>query len=228
MIKIGSIYNTNNYGSVVVLSNGSKYDYFKVRFLDTGTEKEFRSSQIKDGCIRDPYAISVCGVGCTGDIKTKGKYKTLYGVWHDMINRCYNEKCKHHEAYKNVKVANRWLVFKNFYEDAPKICGFDEERIKSGEVVLDKDIKQRFSLNKIYSYNTCTWVDKSLNNKIQDSQQKPFEAISPNGDVYKDTNITDFARKHNLSRRHISGVLHGRAKSTQGWKFKYIYSEDII
>ena len=221
MIKIGSIYNSNNYGNVEIISKGSKYGYYLVRFLLTGTEKEFRETQIKDGCIRDPYAKALCGVACTGNVKTKGKNKVFYSIWHDIIDRCYGPAKKKYAAYRNVKVCDEWMVFENFLNDIKEIDGYDEDRIRNGELVLDKDIKQRYSKNKIYSKDTCTWIEKHINNTIQDAQQREFIAISPDGKVYTDFNITKFAKEHNLDRRHISGVLHGRTKTTGGWKFSY-------
>ena len=194
-------------------------------FLKTGTIKEFRSDQIRTGCIRDPYAKSVCGVACTGDIKTKGKYKPYYSIWHDMINRCYNPKDKRYKAYKNVKVDESWLVFENFYNDMKYLDGFDSTLIESGVLTLDKDIKQRNVENKVYSKDTCIWIDKAINSSIQDSQQKPFIATDPNGVMIRADNITKFAKDHGLDRKHISGILHGRGKTTKGWGFSY---EEIV
>lgn len=222
-MHIGSIYHTNSCGNVEVLDVAN--DKAVVRFLNTGTEKQFRTCWIKDGCIRDPYAKSLCGVACTGDIKTKGKYKPYYAVWHDMINRCYNQNNKRAGAYSTVFVDDRWLVFENFYNDCKEIDGFDEELFVLGKLVLDKDIKQRYSRSKIYSKDTCVWVDKHTNNRIQDGQQKPFVAISPFGKEYHSYNITDFAREHGLNRKNISAVLHGRGKTVHGWRFSY---EEIV
>ena len=225
MLKIGKEYPSNNYGYVKILSESVHYGYYNVQFKNTGTIKSFREDQIKSGCIRDPYAKSVCGVGYTGDVKTKGKNKTYYSIWHDMINRCYNTNDKQFNTYKNVTVDDTWLSFENFLNDVKYVDGFDDEKIKNGELVLGKDVKQRFLQNKVYSKNTCTWISKEQNQDIQDAQQREFCAISPEGEIYFDYNITRFAREHGLSRRHISGVLHNRAKSTNGWKFSY---KDIV
>ena len=225
MIKINSVYQTNNYGPIKVIAKLPKNDFYQIMFLDTGTEKEARGYQITNGCVRDQFAKSFCGVAATGNIKTKGKYKPYYSVWHDMINRCYNENDKRYNAYKNVNVDERWLIFENFYEDAPKIEGFDEQLFLNGDLVLDKDIKQRHKRSKIYSLNTCTWVSKHDNNVIQDSQQKPFIAISPTGERYREWNITEFARRNGLRRRNISAVLHGRGKTVKKWTFYY---EEIV
>lgn len=221
MVKIGSIYNSNNYGPVEVIGKSARTDYYIVRFLKTKTVKEFRSYQIKNGCIRDPFAKNVCGVACTGNIKTNGLYKAYYSIWHDMINRCYNINDKRYDAYRSVSVADDWLIFENFYHDVRNIDGFEDELIQAGALVLDKDIKQRWFGKKIYSKDTCVWIDKSINNQIQDGQQRPFVAISPDGLVFNASNISAFAREHNLERKHISGVLHKRCNTTRGWRFSY-------
>jgi hypothetical protein len=105
--------------------------------------------------------------------------------------------------------------------DVKNIDGFNEQLFIAGEIVLDKDTKQRFQENKVYSKETCIWISKHENNKIQDGQQREFYAQSPSGEIFHDYNITDFANKHGLDRRHISGVLHGRCKTHKGWKFSY-------
>lgn len=219
MIKIGSIYQSAQCGNVKVLDKGIKPACHIVQFENTGTIKEFRDYTILNGCIRDPYARLVCGVGCTGNIKTKGKYKTYYSIWHDMINRCYNPNNKRYNP--NVTVTNNWLVFENFYHDCTEIEGFNSELIESGDLVLDKDAKQRFQHTKLYSKETCKWISKADNVAMQDKQQKPFIAIAPDGTTFEDYNITRFAEEHNLTRKHISAVLNQRIKSTGGWKFYY-------
>ena len=224
-LTTGSVYQTKYYGNIEIVDRGNKYDSYLVRFINTDTRKEFRKDQIISGYIRDPFAKRVCGVACTGDIKTKGKYKAYYAVWHDMINRCYNPNNKRYDSYKNTEVENRWLVFKNFYEDCPEIEGFDKELFESGELVLDKDLKQRFYPKKIYSKDACTWVSKAVNNKVQDHQQKMFYAKSPEGESFISCNISEFARIHNLNRKNISAVLHGKGKTVHGWRFSY---EEIV
>lgn len=225
MIQTNSYYQTNNYGTIYVLSQAESSDTYTVQFVNTGTIKDVRGHQIKSGSIRDPYAKSVCGVGCTGNIKTKGKYKPYYSIWHDMINRCYNPNNKRFNAYQDVTVSEDWLTFEYFYKDIQTMDSFNADLIEQGVLVLDKDIEQRFKQHKIYSKETCRWVSKQENNEIQDHQQKVFYAIDPNGVQYTDYNITRFAREHNLDRRHISSVLHKRTKTTQGWRFSY---EEIV
>lgn len=220
-INIGSVYQSNYYGSFIVLDKCGESDLFTIKFIDTGTVKTARGHSIVSGSVRDQFKKSVCGVACTGNAKTKGANKPYYSVWHDMIYRCYDPKNKRSVAYRNVTVCDSWLVFENFLNDAKYIDGFNEQLFIEGKIVLDKDTKQRFQENKVYSKETCIWISKQENNKIQDGQQREFYAQSPSGELFHDYNITDFANKHGLDRRHISGVLHGRCKTHKGWKFSY-------
>ena len=219
------IFTSKRHGKVEVISDGEKRGYWRVRFLNTGHEDEFRKDAVLHGEIRDKYAVTLCGVGIIGDIKTRGKYKPYYTLWRNMITRCYNTN---NPAYHGrVSVCERWHTFQNFYQDVPKIDGWNKAAFETGMLVLDKDIKQRFCAQKIYSIDTCTWTTQSVNSPIQDKQQRRFEAISPSGERLVDTNISKFAREHGLERRSISSVLHGRFKSTFGWQFKYI-DEEIV
>lgn len=225
MIKVGNIYNTNNYGQIIILEE-LPYYWYNVKFINTGTIKKSRMDAIKAGCVRDPFALTKCGVACIGNIRTTGKYRKFYNVWQSMINRCYNKNDKRYNSYKNVTVSQRWLMFENFYNDRKLIDGWDEEKFNNGELVLDKDKKQRYMKSKIYSIDTCTWMSPSENAKMQDFQMRQFHAISPTGEIFKSDNITEFAKIHGLERRHVSGALHGRIKSTgNGWKFMY---EEIV
>ena len=210
---IGKINYHDKYGEYIVISKGSKSNYFKVKFTKTGNISEFRADAIKNGQIRDKYAKSFLGVGIIGDVKTRGKNKPYYTVWRNMLYRCLKNNY--------ATITDDWFVFENFLNDVPKIDGWNEKLFLEGKLHLDKDYKQRFQQNKIYSKDTCKWLPKEENIKIQDNQQKMFIAISPSGDMYEDYNITDFGRKHNLERRQISAVLHGRYNSTKGWKFYY-------
>ncbi len=221
MLNINGTYYSSKCGPMIILQelNNGKY---LVKFLNTGTEKIARDTAIKSGAVRDQFALLNCGVACTGNAKTKGKNAPYYNVWNSMIHRCYAEQDGKYRIYKNVTVCDRWLIFENFLADCRNIDGFDEEMFLSGNLVLDKDIKQRHQTNKVYSPETCTWVSKRENALYQDAQMRPFEAISPQGEVFHSENIAAFAREHGLIRKHVSGVLHNRARTTGGWKFRFL------
>lgn len=224
-ITIYTTIHTKNYGLAEIIGNGAKKNYVTVKFLNTGNIDEFRRDAVFKGEIRDKYAVTLCGVGVIGNIKTRGKYKTLYTIWRNMIIRCYNGK---NPAYSgSVTVSDKWKTFEYFVEDVPKIDGWDESAFNAGVLVIDKDIKQRNYKNKIYSLETCMWLNKHENAPIQDRQQRAFIAISPDGDIYTDYNITAFGRRFNLERKQISAVLHKRFRSTKGWTFNYV-DEEIV
>lgn len=221
MLDLNSTYYSANCGPVRILK-ALPNDKYTIQYENTGTVAEARGFAIKRGEIRDPYARLNCGVACTGNIKTKGKNAQLYNVWNSMIHRCYSDKDKRAKAYKNVTVCERWLVFENFADDYRNVDGFDGELFKSGSLVLDKDLKQRYAINKIYSPETCTWVTKDINNRIQDGQMKKFKAVDSEGIIYISDNITAFAKEHNLLRQRVQDVLHKRSSFTKGWTFEFL------
>lgn len=218
------IIKTKNYGNAVLVGRGKKHNYYLVEFLDTGNRDEFRKDAIEKGEIRDKYAVTLCGVGIIGNIKTRGKYKPYYTLWRNMIVRCYGGK---NESYKNVTVCDRWKTFELFYQDIKLLDGWNEEQFLQNKLSIDKDKKQRFGKHKVYSPETCVWLPWIENEKMQDNQQHPFLAVSPDGQEYKSSNITDFARQHGLERKQISAVLHGRFKTTMGWQFKFLDKEIV-
>lgn len=218
------IIKTKNYGDAEIIGEGEKNGYLKVKFLNSGNIDEFRKDAIYRGEIRDKYAASFLNVGIIGNIKTRGKYKPYYIIWRNIIQRCYAGTNK---AYKNVTICERWKTFEFFYQDIPSIEGWNSKLFEAGELDLDKDYKQAFCSHKIYSLNTCCWLPRSQNRKIQDGQQHQFKAISPNGTVYFDRNISAFGREHGLERRQISAVLHGRFETTHGWKFEFVDKEIV-
>lgn len=222
---VGTIIKSKNFGVARVIDNGYKYGYFKVQFKNTGNIDEFRTDAIKKGEIRDKYAPTLLGIGIIGNIKTRGKYKKYYSLWRNMITRCYSKS--NSAYYGKVEVCKEWLVFEAFYEDIKNVDGWNEDEFENGNLVLDKDIKQPFFNHKIYSKNTCTWTTQDINSTIQDAQQREFIGVSENGDTFKSRNISDAARKIGSDRRQVSAVLHGRFKTTKGWKFHYIDKEIV-
>lgn len=225
---INKKFTTKKYGTVEVIDVGNKYGYYKVKFLKSGTIDEFRKDAIIKGEIRDKYVCSYLDIGIIGNIKTRGKNKKYYTIWRNMLNRCYNKNLPSANSYfGRVFVCEKWLTFEKFMEDICLVDGWDKDLFDNGKIVLDKDKKQRFKNEKIYSLETCAWISSEENNKYQDFQQNQFKAINKLGEIFYDYNITDFAKQHNLSRRQISAVLHGRYKTTQGWKFEFL-DNDIV
>ena len=103
---------------------------------------------------------------------------------------------------------------------------FDWNLFNSGHLHLDKDLKQRYSQNKVYSKDTCTWLLREENIAIQDAQMYPFKAIDPQGNEAIYFNISKFARDHadkGFTRKNVSAVLNrSNVHSCFGWKFEKI------
>lgn len=217
---------SKHFGPFDIIGEGSKYNYYKVRFQNTGTVDEFRMDAIRKGEIRDKYAVTLCGIGIIGNMKTRGKFKRYYETWRNMITRCYKEG-NNPTYYGFVTVDKRWHLFETFYDDMSKIDGWDQDAFEHGELVLDKDIKQRRQKYKVYSVDTCTWVSVHTNAPIQDRQQREFIAIAPDGTEYHSDNMSEFGRQHGFDRRQISCVLNGRYKTSLGWRFHFS-DEEIV
>ena len=147
----------------MVIIEYRKYNDIDVYFPEYNwTFKHTRYSDFKKGEIKCPYERRTYGIGYLGE----GKYKTkengektkCYNVWHDMLKRCYSEKChKKQPTYKNCKVHDKWLNFQNFakwYYD-------NYYEIEGERMCLDKDILHKG--NKIYSPETCIFVPNNIN-----------------------------------------------------------------
>ena len=81
--------------------------------------------------------------------------KDIYTRWSHMHDRCNDSNRR---SYKNVKVCDEWYNFDNFYNWV-----ISDKSNYHKEYVLDKDILQWNSKNKIYSPDTCIFIPNGLN-----------------------------------------------------------------
>ena len=83
-------------------------------------------------------------------------------------------------------------------------------------------------LRSTYPYRYSLMLSRKSNkNKAVNTKGKTLEEIygsieilSPTNEVYIVSNITDFARKHNLDQAHLSKVINKQRKSHKGWTLK--------
>ena len=223
---INKIFKSNNSGYFKVLElryKDNKNQYYLIEFLETKTQMIARKVNIVRGQVKDYWYKTVFGVACLGNIKPH-EHPELYRIWKNIISRCYNKKDKWYKSYggKGVTVDQRWLCFEYFYKDAILLDGYDENKIGKGLIELDKDLKQKDVpiYKKIYSKDTCIWIDKSINRKNAFEKRRTFKAISPDGKVYIANNQREFAREHNL--HNINLYLNNKRKNKKGWKFEYL------
>lgn len=158
------VFVNRDYGKFVILNTYKKHDgkrnrvYCRIKFLETGFEKEVRYDNAKKGQVKDDSRSDL--FECTGYSSSRE-----FGVWRMMMRRCYDPRHKGYKHYggKGVTVCERWHRFKNFLEDLPEIEGFDNALFKSGKIDLDKDRKSKGK--KIYSLETCMFISRSENLK---------------------------------------------------------------
>ena len=83
----------------------------------------------------------------------------FYDVWSGMLKRCYSEKYQtKRPTYIGCKVCDEWLTFSNFK------AWMETQDWKGKE--LDKDLLVKG--NKVYSPETCVFVDRVTNGFMTD------------------------------------------------------------
>ena len=83
----------------------------------------------------------------------------FYVKWHGMLERCYSAKSQLKQpTYIGCSVCDEWLLFSNFKR------WMEAQNWRGKE--LDKDLI--FKGNKVYSPETCAFVDKKLNQFTND------------------------------------------------------------
>lgn len=177
--RLGEIRN-NRLGTPMKIIAYRTSDDIDVEFQDKfHYVKEHQTySNFRGGGIKNPYDITVYGVGYIG----AGKYKPMlnkdvielrYNDWRNMLGRCYSEDDvntdglvhsarseytdeREYEVYHCCEVDERWFNYQNFSE------WFEENKYECDErLQVDKDIL--FPNCKIYSPETCLLVSHRIN-----------------------------------------------------------------
>lgn len=203
----------------------NKSSYYMIEFIDTGFCKVVAMSDIKRGHVKDRLAKSVANVGYFGAGKCEyNSCSRMYRVWHNMINRCYNEhstEWKHYGAC-GVTVCDRWHCFVNFAADIPNVKGYDEELFENNLIHLDKDEKQWKRNNKIYSPSTCQFVSPLKNGRLIDREHKAIFSIDPYGNRKEWESVSQFVNENKtFNRNSIYKCLCGILKTYRKWSFDY-------
>lgn len=103
------------------------------------------------------YAVTKVGI-----VNSKKKHVwicPIYQKWVSMLARCYSKTYQARwPAYKGCSVCDDWLLFSNFY--------FWMKEQDWRDKCLDKDLL--FAGNKIYSPETCCFIDTQTNNFLID------------------------------------------------------------
>ena len=152
----------NKWGEKATIIEYNKFSDITIQFENGEIRKKCDYRNFKNKNIKSKFSKTVLGIGFLGQGKYSfynGTCKTKeYGVWYNMLLRCYNEKYKQkHTTYKDCKVCDEWHNFQNFAK------WFNENyyEIENQKMNLDKDILIKG--NKIYSPETCIFVPQRIN-----------------------------------------------------------------
>lgn len=122
-----------------------------------GNEKIVRADHLKGG------KIVSCGCYYSSvrpeTRRTHGQRRTrLYGVWHNMKNRCYNKNVRSYKDYgaKGVTVCREWLHDFAAFSKWAYANGYDPEA-EYGKCTID-----RIDVSGNYCPDNCRWVDAKV------------------------------------------------------------------
>lgn len=158
----GTIHETINNGSLEIIKYHGAYE-IDILFVDTGSKRTVRSSDIRKREVKDFFKPTVFGVGFIGDRVKRtpsNRQPKSYFSWIGMLERCYSDKKQNgNPTYIGCSVDPIWHNFQNFAK------WFDDNYIDGYH--LDKDILHQG--NKIYSPKNCLFVSQRVNNLLLES-----------------------------------------------------------
>lgn len=200
--------------------------------------------RIKRGNIKTPFCKTVYGVGYLGLNKNgetpytvkDGRSTREYKIWQNMIDRCYSNRFP---TYKDCVVCERWLCFANFLEDLPLIENYNLWLENKETYELDKDIKQQYIKDKVYSLETCIFIKSSEN--ATESGMRHAQAKGRNIGVYAYNletkellyfkSLGQAVKELNVKRKGVEKCLYGQGENSKKRKsaygYKWIKSSEI-
>ena len=213
MLDITKTYESKNYGLFRVISYNDCYNV-DVEFLDTGYKTTAESGNIRNGQVKDKLLPVVYGVGYFGEGEHKayvnGRHTKPYYIWFSMLSRCYGQKKQElSPTYKGCSVAKEWHNFQVFAE------WFELNYVEG--LHLDKDIIKQG--NKVYGPDLCMFVTQTENNI--EAKAKHYKFISPEGELTKIYNLSEFCRNSSLNQGAMGDVNSGKRNHHKGWT-KYL------
>lgn len=183
-IDFNKVYTSNRCGDYKIIEElppkvfaGATRRMVKVQFINTGYITEAQLPVALSGAIKDPYVVSVLGIGCMGDVSNIEYTKQEYDLWFSMLRRCYSEKDPMYINYggAGVTVDRRWHCFENFIKDIRTLNGYSDYIIYGGsKYQLDKDLKQEHlpKNQRVYSKDTCCFLPSDYNVSIRAFEYK--------------------------------------------------------
>lgn len=191
--KIGCTKCTNRYMDLdyfkekAISIHGDVYDYSKVNYVNAKTKIDIVCKQ--HGVFSQTPNTHINGSGCpecgniksglstrrlvfgfgvndyTGTITESETVKNCYDIWCQMLRRVYTKDERHrssHKTYSDVVVCEEWRSFTSFMN-----WMLDSNNGYKKGLYLDKDLMVKGS--KIYSPNTCCFLNSHLNSVLTKS-----------------------------------------------------------
>lgn len=147
-------------------------------------------------------------------------------TWEGMIARCYDQNSISYPLYgmRGVYVADRWLEFSAFAEDAVSLPGWDEKSNSIGgfEYQLDKD-----TIGTGYEYGPgrCQWLSASDNNPVN-AQRKRLYVVEKDGQEFSFFNVKQFCDEQGVEAKNFSDLWTGSKNAKTRGGFKLVRVED--
>ena len=119
----------------------------------------------------------------------------IYCCWSTMMKRCFSKDYKvKNKTYESVTCCEEWLVFSNFKR-------WMEQQDWEGKE-LDKDLLVKD--NKLYSPETCMFVDSKVNKFITESQRNNSTGFTG---VHFNTNLNKYVAQCSGSLTSMKSYL---------------------
>jgi len=183
------------------------------KFIKTGTIKQTTAISIINGFVKDNkdnHSPNICNIAYTDGLTKNDVGSKIYNVWKTLIHKIYNTNYGSYYKYgaKGVKLDERWLHLKNFYEDVIKLPGY-QEMLQNPNILynFDKDILQSDIPinNRIYSKDTCMWVPWYVNNN-----QSKIDTMNRNNFASKYRGVTVYTNKNGIASYYVEVYVNGK------------------
>ena len=116
-IGTDTVYHSKNSGCFTITSYLDSYN-IGVKFVNTSYEMVTHLGSIKSGNVKDPYSPSVYWVGVVGTkypTMINGRNTKEYGLWQNMLTRCYNDTYKKKSpTYEGCEVSDNFKSYEYF------------------------------------------------------------------------------------------------------------------
>ena len=156
---VGKVFKSLNSGDFKIVKYNDSRNV-EIQFLKTGFETVVELGNIRNGKVKDCYSPSVHGVGVSGTkypITINGVNTKEYGLWYNMLRRCYSESFKKKQpTYEGCEVGDNFKSYVYFYEWCQNQIGFSNK-----DWQLDKDLLAKG--NMVYSADSCIFIPSEIN-----------------------------------------------------------------